>query len=210
MKCILCGQRKGKRRCPAKNSLICARCCGEKRMVEVDCPPDCNYLESGHIHQAHRKFIHLLSHEQSPARAQRYLDTARNFGEVLARLEQAILRYAAGLTSIRDQDVLEAVELLKKNYQTEDKGVIFEHRSPNPLAGPLTKELRTVVEDLREGSEGLPPLRLSEALDCLENQIQDILYHIQESGQPLSYLQFITRTYPEIRNETRGSRLILP
>ena len=112
--------------------------------------------------------------------------------------------------SIRDQDLLEAVELLKKNYQTEDKGVIFEHRSPNPLAGPLTKELRTVVENLRQGREDLPPLRLPEALDCLENLIQDILYHLQESGQPLSYLQFITRTYPEIRNETRGSRLILP
>lgn len=210
MKCILCGKRKGKRHCPAKNSLICARCCGEKRMVEVDCPPDCNYLESGHIHQARRKFIHQLTQEQSPARAQRYLDTARNYGEVLARLEQAILRYAAGMSSMRDSDVLEAVELLKKNYQTEDKGVIFEHRSPNPLAGPLTQDLREVIEELREGSRELRRLRLSEALDCLENLLQDIRYHIQEQGQPLSYLQFIARSYPDVRDEAQGSSIIQP
>ncbi len=210
MKCILCGKRKGKRHCPAKNQLICARCCGEKRMVEVDCPPGCNYLESGHVHQAQRKFIHQLNHEDSPARAQRYLDTAHNLGGVLEQLEQAVLRYAAGLTSIRDQDVLEAVELLKKNYQTEDKGVIFEHRSPNPLAGPLTQELREVVEELREGGEELRPLRLSEALDCLENLIQDIRYHIQEPGQPLTFLQFIARSYPEVREETQPNRIILP
>ncbi len=44
-KCAKCSQRKGKRSCPALNGLICARCCGTYRLSEIQCPPDCDYLE---------------------------------------------------------------------------------------------------------------------------------------------------------------------
>ena len=48
MSCSLCGRRKGKRACPARGAEICSQCCGTKRLVEVDCPPDCAYLTGAH------------------------------------------------------------------------------------------------------------------------------------------------------------------
>ena len=42
-KCPYCGQRKGKRDCPALGS-ICTPCCGKHRGREIDCPEDCVYL----------------------------------------------------------------------------------------------------------------------------------------------------------------------
>jgi len=42
--CPSCDARKGKRSCPALGGLICPRCCGTKRILEIRCPPDCRYL----------------------------------------------------------------------------------------------------------------------------------------------------------------------
>ena len=47
MKCIICGKGKAKRFCPAKNSNICPKCCGEKRGIEINCPLDCEYFIEG-------------------------------------------------------------------------------------------------------------------------------------------------------------------
>jgi hypothetical protein len=42
--CSYCQQRKGKRSCPALGGTICASCCGQHRLQEIDCPSDCTYL----------------------------------------------------------------------------------------------------------------------------------------------------------------------
>jgi hypothetical protein len=42
--CTHCGQRKGKRSCPALGGAICSRCCGQHRLVEIACPSDCVHL----------------------------------------------------------------------------------------------------------------------------------------------------------------------
>src|ERR687884_1465190 len=50
--CPSCGQRKGKRACPALGRPICTVCCGTKRQVEIDCPPTCAYLSAARAHPA--------------------------------------------------------------------------------------------------------------------------------------------------------------
>jgi len=42
-KCAYCGQRKGKRACPAIGQ-VCSQCCGDNRQREIACPPGCGYL----------------------------------------------------------------------------------------------------------------------------------------------------------------------
>ena len=53
-KCVYCHRARGKRSCPALGSLICAPCCGENRLVKIDCPADCPYLEAGTDYQRQR------------------------------------------------------------------------------------------------------------------------------------------------------------
>ena len=52
MSCPSCGQRKGRRECPALGATICAICCGTKRLVEIRCPPTCSYLAAAREHPA--------------------------------------------------------------------------------------------------------------------------------------------------------------
>ena len=46
MRCPICQTRPAKRQCPARGDMICAVCCGTKRLVEIRCPSDCGYLAS--------------------------------------------------------------------------------------------------------------------------------------------------------------------
>src|SRR5262245_27935296 len=52
VRCPLCGERRARRACPALGKLICAVCCGTKRLVEIRCPSDCSYLASAREHPA--------------------------------------------------------------------------------------------------------------------------------------------------------------
>jgi hypothetical protein len=42
--CSHCGQRKGKRTCPALAGTICSRCCGQHRVIDIACPADCVHV----------------------------------------------------------------------------------------------------------------------------------------------------------------------
>src|SRR5262245_62957561 len=48
--CPRCGTRKARRGCPAVGQQICAVCCGTKRLVQIDCPPDCAWLAGAREH----------------------------------------------------------------------------------------------------------------------------------------------------------------
>src|SRR5262245_12693486 len=54
-RCPLCRERSAKRFCPAKQTTICAVCCGIKREVEIDCPSSCIHLQSGRSYESERK-----------------------------------------------------------------------------------------------------------------------------------------------------------
>ncbi|MBN2057110.1 hypothetical protein JW905_19445 [bacterium] len=43
--CTLCQSRKAKRHCPALDRGICSICCAKQRLVDIECPEDCRYLE---------------------------------------------------------------------------------------------------------------------------------------------------------------------
>ncbi len=212
MKCILCGKRKGKRFCPAKDTSICAQCCGEKRVVEIDCPSDCVFLSTGHSYQSIKKYTSQLRQEEDPVRRRKLYETGQQFGPLFGELERTIIGYAADLRTLTDQHILEAVSLLKKTYRTEQKGVIYEHDSTNPLVQALSRDLRNSLEKIRAGKDDhLPSLKTTDLLDCLEVVEHDIDYHLEGESERGSYLEFIKRNHPEIasRAASKGS-LIQP
>ena len=207
MKCILCNSRKGKRHCPAKGTLICAPCCGRMRVVEIDCPPDCVYLTEGQGHQAAKKYIRQVRQEQDPHRGLRLLENMQIYRPLIDEVEKEILRYGQGLRSFHDRHVLEAVRLLRKTYQSEDRGIIYEHRSPDPMVTALIRAVRKMLEETREGLDS--PLRVSDLLNCLELVESEVHYHLnhQSGGEP--YLTFIRKNHPEIAPTASDRNLIV-
>lgn len=144
MSCPLCRQRKGKRACPAKGANICSQCCGAKRLVEIECPPDCLYLTGAH----------------APAWEGRAADRERDerrLGPHVARLKERqlhlVLLAMAGISGIRgrrsdldDALLLQAVVALRKTVETRDRGVLYEHPAADARAQELVQELSGVFE----------------------------------------------------------------
>jgi hypothetical protein len=208
MKCYVCGARKGKRECPAGRAQICPQCCGEKRVVEIACPPDCIYLSSGQSYQIGKKITAQLLSEEDPVRRRRIYQASRKYALDLYNLESVIIEFAAGLRSLSDADILEAVRTVSQTYQTEEKGLIYEHRSANPLAQSLVLQLREFLEERRSPRDEEVPLRVADILLCLEVTEDNIRFHLDPEAGRESYLRSIRRNHPDSGAAQPQSRII--
>ncbi len=210
MKCVLCDQRKAKRFCPAKNALICPQCCGEKRVLEIDCPETCGYLKSGRERdiQDYTKRIRSMG-PNAYEKNQRLLHEHQ---DAIARIEYLLARERLSDPNLTDNNVVQAISVLLETYRTEDKGVLYEKTSEDLRIEALRRELRKSIESLRnpEGQENrgiVDPqktrLSLSAAIDCLEFVRSLAAAYLEGRGSTSSYVDFLARLFP--REEKRSS-----
>jgi hypothetical protein len=214
MKCILCEQKKAKRFCPAKNVLICAHCCGGQRVLQIPCPENCDYLRAGREREAeeYTKLVRSLDPKVQVRNRRVLID----YPNVVARLEYTLSRERFSSRDLRDRDVSQAVDILLETYRTENKGVWYERKSEDLRVDALRRELREVIESLRNprkeeetGDVGSQAVRLplGATIDCLE-YIQSLIVAFQAlRHSDSSYVDFLARFFP--KEETRSS-LILP
>lgn len=214
MKCMLCEQKKAKRFCPAKNGLICPQCCGEKRVIEIDCPESCDYLKAGREREALEIGRHI---EKFPPhgrpRAQKVL---KRYPEVLSRLEYRIGLERRRSRHLTDRNVAEALAILIDTYKTEENGILYEKTSDDLMVDSVRRELRNVIEQLRnpdrkENQGIIAPeqgrLTLDAAIECLEF-VQDLATSYMEDNRPeFSYIGSLARLVPR---EERQSSILLP
>lgn len=214
MRCGLCSQRKAKRFCPAENGQICPQCCGEKRVLEIDCPESCVYLNAGRERDSadYSRRLSGLSGE-TQEKAIRALDA---HADVIEHLEYAIGRERLLSRDLADRDVVQAVDILIETYRTEDKGILYERKSDDLRVESLRRELRKTVESFRnpggEQSKGLVDPRnrrlpLREAVECLEFVRSMAEAYMGDRGADKRYVDLLARMIR--REEPRGS-LIVP
>jgi hypothetical protein len=209
VKCIECNQRKGKRLCPARHSEICPKCCGEKRVREIPCPPECPYLATGQNHHMTRKYQSLLGSEQSVQRRMKLLNALEHNAPLVSQIEREIAQFAAGVRSLGDIEVREAIRQLRETYRTESKGLIYEHSSAQPLVQALFREIRVSLEKLREevAKEGAI-LRVSDVLDSLDLMEADVSYYLGLDSGGKGYLNFVARNHPEISGSSSENLIV--
>jgi hypothetical protein len=202
MKCGLCNLKKAKRHCPAKNALICPQCCGEKRVLEIDCPETCPYLIAGRkrdVADYSRRIgtLNLKDHDRNSR-------VFRDHQDVIAHLEYAIARERMASRDLRDRDVMQAVDILLDTYRTEDNGVLYEKTSEDLRIEPLRRELRKAIESLRnqdgEAKGIVDPkgtrLHLSVAIDCLECIRSMVVAYQSDKHSSSAYVDFLARVLP--------------
>ena len=214
MKCCLCDQRKAKRQCPAKNALICAQCCGEKRVLEIDCPESCEYLKSGRQHEIEDFYKHIRSrNSESYQKIQRFLAAHE---DAVAQLEFVLARERLSDRDLTDNHVVQAIDVLLETYRTEDKGVLYEKTSDDLRIEALRRELKKAIETLRnpEGQESrgiVDPkaarLQLSEAIECLEVTRSIALAYLEDRRSASGYVDFLARLFPR---EGKRSSIVMP
>jgi hypothetical protein len=211
MKCAVCEHKKGKRHCPAKNASICASCCGEKRVLEIACPDECDYLIAGREYEAAE--YSLLLRSLDPKSQERNSHVFHYHIKVLGRLEYSIARARFLSGDLKDKDAVQAVDLLLDKYRTEEKGVFYEKTSEDLRVESLRRELREILDSFRnpqreEGQSVISAqddsLPLSAAIDCLEC-IRSLIGAFQAEGRS-SYVDFLARFYP--REEKRSSIIL--
>jgi hypothetical protein len=190
MRCRLCAKRKGKRACPARGAVICSQCCGTKRLVEIDCPPDCIYLTGAHAPRWEGRA------------AERERDERRLGPNVAGLTEgqlQLVLLSLVGVSGIRgrrpeleDAILLEAVAALRKTVETRQRGVLYEHPPGDARARELVHELGAMFEAREDdGTVRRPPDRdLAAALGGLERALAAT---IREKEGPQAFLDTAAR-----------------
>jgi len=211
MKCPVCGERKGKRPCPAKGGAICAQCCGEKRILEIDCPESCAYLKAGRAREAEHGYAHRLRPED-PAQAQKFQQVLTELENPISVLEYVIADARRSMRTLTDPEVAEAVSLMLKTLQTEDHGVLYEHTSDNFQVETLRRQLRDALQQLRYPRQaGEKPLRLRDAISCLELIGNLVASYIDTRHSSFGYAEFLMRMLPaRSRLGDGGPSLILP
>ncbi|MBN2338551.1 MAG: hypothetical protein JXP48_08430 [Acidobacteria bacterium] len=212
MKCILCGERKAKRECPAGRARICPQCCGEKRVLEIACPDSCPFLEAGRERDArsYRKVLGRL-----PARDREIHERVlERYPEAIARLEYTLARQRIRQRDLADRHARDAVDLLLESCRAEDAGIVYERTSEDPRVEGVRREIRAAVESVRrprEG-EGMPGLRDSgfpsgAVVECLAFVRALIDAFGAEYGADSAYVDFLARFFP---GEETGGAILAP
>ncbi len=210
--CPLCQERKPKRACPAVGQQICTVCCGSKRLVQIDCPPDCVYLVSAREHPASAD---LRRHRRDAARM---LEALRDLSERQSDLFLLVCSFLVDYKSpelqpLADQDVADAASALAATFETAARGVIYEHRPASLPAQRLAAALRPIID--QAGGRGGTAFEREAAvvLRRLEASVQAI--HADEPSRARAFLEFLARTADAPRSQPapaadEGPRLILP
>jgi hypothetical protein len=202
MLCVICRKRKGKRLCPAKNALICPQCCGEKRIVEIDCPADCVYLSEGQRYQVQQKYARLFRNWDEFQKRE-VVRLSRDFGDIFRAIESYFAQNRRSLGS--DQNLLEALGVIEKSLQTESKGIIYRPAASSLAAETAAKEIEKILEARRNRANiTVSHLTSSDAAAIIRVLKEDVSFHIRSGS---SYLDFVTRSHPD---QKESPRVIVP
>ncbi len=196
MKCILCDQRKGRRFCPAKNATICTQCCGEKRIVEVDCPETCAYLKIGRSYERDHVGARYFQPD-NPIEQEKMSRVLRDFEPVMVDVQTLIAIERKSSKDLVDAEVAEALDCLLKTLRTEERGVIYETTSNNLRVESLRRQIGAIIQSYRYPQESdRPRLHLKGALECLEVIRAVIARHMEAGSSSRSFVDFLVRHLP--------------
>lgn len=217
MACPVCAQRKARRACPALGQTICTVCCATKRLVEINCPPDCAHLAAAREHPA---AVVKRQQEQDVALL---LPTLRELTErqhqLFFLLQTAIARHIPeGFARLSDDDVADAAGALASTFETAARGVIYEHAPESPIARRLAADLTAMLEEMRTQGAKVYEHETAVVLRAIEQGARDVRRRME--GAPDAYLSLMGRLLhvnrmaqsagKEPRENRPGSSIVLP
>ena len=190
MACPVCNQRKARRECPALQQTICTVCCATKRMVEINCPPDCPHLAAAREHPA------AAVRRQQERDVAILLPTIRELTERQYQLfflfQTTIARHTPeGFARLIDDDVADAAGALAATFETAARGVIYEHAPESLVARRLADDLRSTLEEMKKQGAKVFDHEVAVVLRAIENGAREV--RRQSDGDAAAYLTLIGR-----------------
>ena len=214
--CPACDQRRGRRSCPAFGRQICAKCCGTKRMKEINCPHDCGYLSSAQTHppaviqrQQEKDMVFFLPTLQHLSSSQQ---------ELLILVLNFLSKNPLPDTVLIDDEVVHATKALAKTYETASRGIIYQHTANLPNAERLAGEIRQFIEDIRQKHLKTDEAGIAAVMRSIEHSALQARNHLH--GDDKAFLKLLERILRSDENnsgkltdsqsENKTSRLIIP
>jgi hypothetical protein len=190
MACPVCNQRKGRRACPALGQTICTVCCATKRLVEIDCPPDCPHLAAARDHPA------AVVKRQQERDVALLLPTIRELTERQHQLfflfQTAISQHTPdGFARLNDDDVADAAGSLAATFETAARGVIYEHAAGTTVARRLADDLKAMLDGMRAQGAKVFDHEVSVVLRAIERGARETRTHAEGSAN--GYLALMGR-----------------
>ena len=211
MTCPLCRQRKARRSCPALNQSICAVCCGSKRLVEIKCAPDCEYLSSSRANPA------AVVRRQQERDVAILLPSIRHLTERQYQLfflfHSAIARHRPdGLARLLDVDVADAAGAIAATLETASRGVIYEHAAQSLPGQKLARELKALLEEIRKQGARVFDHEAAVTLRAIETGARDAAKLNEGDTAYLTLIRRLldTQVEPAPPAEAPSSPIILP
>jgi hypothetical protein len=188
MTCPQCGQRRGKRACPALGQTICPVCCATKRLVEIRCPTDCSYLVASKAHPS----ATVKRRQEGDLRT--LLDGMGQLSEPQLQLffliQSYFLRPVPGAPRPMDAEVADAAGAVAATLETASRGVIFEHQASTAGGRRMAADLLGVLREAGRGGGSRFERESAEVLRGIERAARPS--PLAEPGQR-TYLDLVTR-----------------
>lgn len=186
MTCRQCGQRKGKRACPALGETICPVCCATKRLVAIPCPSDCVHLASAKAHPA------ASVRRQQASDLRTLLGGMGRMSEGQLRLYFLVLSYFTrptppGAPGLVDAEAADAAGAVAATFDTASRGLIFEHQAKTPAGQRMAAELIALLRDAGKGGGAR-----------FEREVADVLAEIARAAAPAPLSDPATRAYLDL------------
>jgi len=126
--CWSCEKVKGKRVCPARGgALICSKCCGTKRGVEIQCPKDCPYLHGAdpnwHSDTQQKEHARFLS---------RFFSLNEGQAIFVLFFHHLLFSARARWRGFTDEQISEVIASSRKTLETRSKGIVYNHPASSP------------------------------------------------------------------------------
>jgi len=204
--CPLCSDRSAKRYCPAKETSICAVCCGTKREVEIDCPSSCPHLKTGRTYESEKQVVPKDTFSRAAAFDERFIE--RNT-PVLNVLTQAIVDERSQSPWLVDLDVVEVYKALTATLKTLSSGIYYETLPEGPVRLSLFRRLKGTIDELMAPGGPHDTLKVSDAVAVLDFLMLTATSNSNARPKSRQYLDWLGQVAPApVSSET--ARLIMP
>ncbi|HBR09847.1 TPA: hypothetical protein DD712_01150 [Candidatus Acetothermia bacterium] len=137
--CLWCNERKGRRRCPALAGPICSLCCGENRLLRIDCLSSCSFLAH---HEEFQRERQCRRYQEEWGRVNPSPDKDDKIHWACFHISYLLYQSGKEIERLTDDDAASAVEFLT----TQASPIIIIERPPSRLGNLLWEKLSPALE----------------------------------------------------------------
>lgn len=171
-------------------------------MIELVCPETCSYLIEARMSASQREME--LRRRETAADPRDLKLNERGF-LALDGIQRAIVSAHRGVEAtvfrdLVDADLVAAVDNTIKNLETEESGLIYEHRAASPRVGELSRRIRESLDEMAKDAPQEARPRRSDVLKALIFIRAAADAHIRRAsgdlGASRTFIRYISLFYP--------------